>query len=168
MSASNLVDGTLLGSSVHGILQIRILEWVAMPFSRGSSQPRDQTQVSCIAGRFFTIWATREAQEYWSGQPIPSPGHLLDPGSEPWSPALQADSSPAERPGKPYNSTIVCVKQEKMKPTARKSREESPDNVWDSGSSFSWGPFASLLLLQFDYKTFLRFPEMILPLCCLS
>ena len=45
------------------ILQARILEWVAMP-SRGSSPPRDWTQVSCIAGRFFTIWATREAQEY--------------------------------------------------------------------------------------------------------
>ena len=48
------------GSSVHGILQARILEWVAIPFSRGSSQTRDQTQVCCIAGRFFTIWATRE------------------------------------------------------------------------------------------------------------
>ena len=45
-----------------GILQARILEWVAMPSSRGSSQPRDQTQVSCIAGRFFTIWAIREAK----------------------------------------------------------------------------------------------------------
>ena len=42
------------GSSVHGILQARILEWVAISFSRGSSQPRDRTQVSCIAGRFFT------------------------------------------------------------------------------------------------------------------
>ena len=39
---------------VHGILQTRILEWVIFPFSRESSQPRDQTQVSCIAGRFFT------------------------------------------------------------------------------------------------------------------
>ena len=47
------------GSSVHGILQARVLEWVAMSSSRGSSQPRDQTQVSHIAGRFFTIWATR-------------------------------------------------------------------------------------------------------------
>ena len=46
-----------------GLLQARILEWVAMPSSRGSSQPRDRTQVSCIAGRFFTIWATREIQE---------------------------------------------------------------------------------------------------------
>ena len=42
------------GSSVHGILQVRILEWAAIPFSRASSQSRDQTQVSCIAGRFFT------------------------------------------------------------------------------------------------------------------
>ena len=48
-------------SSAHGILQARILEWVAIPFFRGSSQPRDQTCVSCTAGRFFTIWATREA-----------------------------------------------------------------------------------------------------------
>ena len=51
------------GSSVHGILQASILEWVAISYSTGSSQPRDQTQVSCIVGRFFTIWATREALE---------------------------------------------------------------------------------------------------------
>ena len=43
------------GSFVHRILQARILEWVAMPFSRGSSRPRDRTQVSHIAGRFFTV-----------------------------------------------------------------------------------------------------------------
>ena len=49
--------------TVHGILQARILKWVAIPFSRGSSQLRDWTQVSCIAGRFFTSWATREDQE---------------------------------------------------------------------------------------------------------
>ena len=52
---------------VHEILQARILEWVAFPFSKGSSQSRDQTQVSHIAGRFFTSWATKEAQEYWIG-----------------------------------------------------------------------------------------------------
>ena len=61
------------------ILQARILKWVDVPFSRESSQPRDQTQVSHIAGRFFTIWATRETHEYWSGWPIPSPGDLPDP-----------------------------------------------------------------------------------------
>ena len=49
------------GSSVHGILQARILEWLAICFSRESSRPRDRTQVSCIADGFFTIWATREA-----------------------------------------------------------------------------------------------------------
>ena len=49
------------GFSVHGILQTRILEWVATSFSRGSSWPRDRTQVSCIAGRFVTNWGTREA-----------------------------------------------------------------------------------------------------------
>ena len=52
---------------VHGILQARILEWLAVLFSRASSQPRDQTQVSHIAGGFFTSWASREVQEYWSG-----------------------------------------------------------------------------------------------------
>ena len=48
------------GSSVHGISQARVLEWVAVAFSRGSSQPRDRTRVSCIVGRFFTIWTTRD------------------------------------------------------------------------------------------------------------
>ena len=49
------------GSSVFGILQARMLEWVAIPFFRGSSRPKDWTWVSYIAGRFFTIWATGEA-----------------------------------------------------------------------------------------------------------
>ena len=51
--------------TVHGILQARILEWVAFPFSRGSSQSRDQTQVSRIAGRFFTSWATKGSLWEW-------------------------------------------------------------------------------------------------------
>ena len=51
----------LPGSSVHGIFQARILEKVTIPFSRCSSQPRDWARVSCLAGRFFIIWATREA-----------------------------------------------------------------------------------------------------------
>ena len=48
--------------TVHGILQARILAWVAFPFSRGSSQPKDRTQISRIAGGFFTSWATTEAR----------------------------------------------------------------------------------------------------------
>ena len=50
----------------HGIFQARILEWVAFPFSRGSSQPKAQIQVSHIAGGFFTSWATRESERKWS------------------------------------------------------------------------------------------------------
>jgi len=60
LTLCNPMDCSLPGSPVHGIYQARILEWVAFPFSRGSSQPRDRTQVSCITGGFFTIWATRE------------------------------------------------------------------------------------------------------------
>ena len=52
------------GSSVRGILQTIILEWVSIPFSRGSSWPRNQTQVSCTPGRFFTIRLTREASSF--------------------------------------------------------------------------------------------------------
>ena len=67
------------GFSVHGNFRARILEWVAIPFSRGTSQHRDRTQVSCIAGWCFTIWATREADvclkvvlenEGWLGRSI--------------------------------------------------------------------------------------------------
>jgi len=54
------MDCSLPGSSIHGIFQTRILKWVAISFSRESSQLRDQTQVSCIAGRLLTIWAIRE------------------------------------------------------------------------------------------------------------
>ena len=63
------MDCGLSGSSVHVILQARILEWVAFPFSRGSSWPRGWTRFSCTAGRFFTIWATREC--------VPSLCHFL-------------------------------------------------------------------------------------------
>ena len=56
------VDCSLSGSSVHGIFQARVLEWIAISFSRGSSGPRNQTRVSRISGRRFTVWATREAK----------------------------------------------------------------------------------------------------------
>ena len=61
VSDSLHMDCSPPGPSVHGILQARTLEWVAVSFSERSSRPRDRTWVSCIAGRFFTIWATREA-----------------------------------------------------------------------------------------------------------
>ena len=106
--------------TVHEIIQARILEWVSIAVSIGSSQPRDWTQVSQvshIACRFFTSWATRETQEYWSGLPIPSAVDLPDPGIQLGSPALQEDSLPAELSGKLYIiwidlerfGFIVCV-----------------------------------------------------------
>ena len=64
LRAQGLWPQSLSGSSVHGILQARVLEWVAIPFSRGSSGPSDQIQVSCITGGFFTIWATRETMVF--------------------------------------------------------------------------------------------------------
>ena len=60
-NSCNPMDCSLPASSAREILQARILEWVAISFSRGSSQPRNWTWVSCIAGRFFTNWAMREA-----------------------------------------------------------------------------------------------------------
>ena len=93
------VDCSPPGSSIHGILQARILEWVAISFSRGSS-------------RFFaTPWTVAHQaplsvessrQEYWSGLPCPSPRDVPNPGIKPGSPTLQADSlPPSEPPGKP-------------------------------------------------------------------
>ena len=84
-----------------GILQARILEWVAMPSSREPSQYRDQTQVSHIAGRFLTVWATRKPKNTGVDSLSLFQGILL---TQEWnwsSPALQADSLPAELPGKP-------------------------------------------------------------------
>ena len=64
LTLCNPMDCNWPGSSVHGILKARILEWVAVAFSKGSSQPRDWTWVSCMADRFLTIWATKEAPFY--------------------------------------------------------------------------------------------------------
>ena len=67
--------------TVHGILQARILERVAFPFSSRSSQPRDRTQVSRVAGIFFTIWATKEVQVKWSGSLSLIQGTFLNQGT---------------------------------------------------------------------------------------
>ena len=86
------MDYILLDFSVHGILQARILEWVAMPFSRGSSWYRDQIQVSCITGRFFLLsepLSENESHSVMSDSVRPhglyspwnSPGHNTEVGS---------------------------------------------------------------------------------------
>ena len=66
----NPMDCSLPGCSVYGILQARILAWVAVPFFRVSSQPRDPSQIYHMARGFFTVWTSREAQEYQSGEPL--------------------------------------------------------------------------------------------------
>ena len=122
----------------HGILQGGILEWVAFPFSRGSSQPRDQTQVSSIAGGFFTRCATREAQEYWRGSLHLLQGDLPDPGIKPVSPALQADSLPTEpsdrginaflNTGKGGNQTRTIISDLHQKGTVDSKAQESTED----------------------------------------
>ena len=102
--------------TVHGILQAGILEWVAVPFSRGSSQPRDQTQVFRIAGGFFTSWAPRKFKNTGVGSlsislvDLPHPG--IELGAYPFSrwsspprngngvSCIAGDSLPAELPKK--------------------------------------------------------------------
>ena len=64
MSYSLQPHCSLPGSSVYGIFHAIVLQWIAISFSRGSSPPRDWTQVSCIVDRRFTIWATREVRQY--------------------------------------------------------------------------------------------------------
>ena len=104
------VDCSLPGSSIQGIPQARILEWVAISFSRGSSQPRDRTQVSRIGGRRFNLWATREAQfshsvvsdSLWPHEsqharpPCPSP-----------TPGVHSDSRPSSQWCHPAISSVV-------------------------------------------------------------
>ena len=93
---------------VHEILQARILEWVSITFSRGSSQPRDGTQFSCIAGGFLTSWVKRKAQEYWSGSVQFSSVQSLSLvwlSATPWTAARQASLSitNAQSPPKPMS-----------------------------------------------------------------
>ena len=88
--------------AVHGILQARILKWVAIPFSRGSSQPRDWTQVSCIAGRFFTEspgkpWIGKRSLKWWwlKVKERKSPQKWNERKSEDWSENLRWNKQPS-------------------------------------------------------------------------
>ena len=103
------MDCSPQGSTIHGDSPGKNTGVGAMLPSRGSSQPRDRTQVSYITDWFFTSWATREAQEYWSGRLILSPGDLSDPGIASRSLALQTVSLPAELSGKPWHIIITQI-----------------------------------------------------------
>ena len=107
---------SLPGSSVHGTLQARILEWVSIPFSRGSSRPRDWTQVSRIAGGLFTVWATRE--------PTQRSAHPVAPCTTQQLPAAL--------------SALLCVSL--LTQWCRQPKKDSPAlqcsslNIWKTGS----------------------------------
>ena len=103
------VDCSPPGSFAHGIFQARILEWLAIPFSRGSSQPKDRTGVSYIEGRFFTIWATRTAYSHftnWRNRHKGSEKLALGPGvawvchTGPWAPDWGS---------LPWTSSLCCT-----------------------------------------------------------
>ena len=105
--------------TVHRILQARILKWVAFPFSRRSSQPRDQTQVFHISDRFFTSWAKKKALRILILVTSPFSMDFPNPGIELGSPALQMDSLPTELLGNPFlgekqRKTIYFVSYEKQ------------------------------------------------------
>ena len=123
------VDCKLPVSSVHGIFQARILEQVAISFSRGSSWPRDGTGISCglaLASRFFTAEPPGKSSDSLQSHGLYSPwnssgqntgvdsrsllqGNLPNPGIEPRSPTLQADSLPAEQSGKLKNTGVSSL-----------------------------------------------------------
>ena len=114
------LECSLPGSSVHGILQARILEWIAMLFSRGSSWPRDWTQISCTAGRFFTVWATREALYA---------EHIM------WNAGLDESQARMKIAGRNINNikyaddtTLIAESKEELKSLLMKVKEES-ENV---------------------------------------
>ena len=105
------MDCSPLGSSVHGLLQARILECIAIPFSRGSSRPRDGTQVSCIAGRFFTVWPPVK-QSFLKVLPQFSSVQSLSPVrlfATPWTAALQASLSITNSRSLPKPMSIESV-----------------------------------------------------------
>ena len=89
------------GSSVHGILQARVLEWVAFPSPCVSFSCVQIFVIPWTVALQAPLFMEFSRQEYWSGLPFPSPGDLPDPGIESMSPVLQADSLPSEPPGKP-------------------------------------------------------------------
>ena len=142
---SNSLQPMDCNSLVHGVFQARILEWVAIPFCRGSSWPRNRTSVSCIAGGFFTSWATREAKisEECSQFPTPSWGATI------WFPRgshleagdgsdLQSNQEGSTAPLS-LRSCILCI-DEAVERETRDNRAGS--NTWQE--SLTWRRYSSL------------------------
>ena len=130
LTLCNCMDCSPAGFSVHGILQARILEWVAIPFSSGSSPHRDRTWVSSFAGRFFPVWAIGEARHsVGTGKPCgvkvcltqgASPGAL-----EPCLPCPQPRPTSSKRQANMFNRQEEAGAQEKRQVHAgEKGRRE--------------------------------------------
>ena len=115
LTLCNPMDCSLPGSSVHGIFQASILEWVAIFFSRGSSQPRDWTQVSRIACRRFTIWATWKCGVYWKAPYVTKASQVAlvvkNPPANAGDPSLilGRGNSPGEENGNPLQ--YACLEK---------------------------------------------------------
>ena len=150
------------GFFVHGILQVRILEWVTIPFPRGSSQLRDQTQVSLQADSLLSeplkkprvimccavlshlvlsnslqpsdcsLPANREAQEYWSVYPIHSPGDFPDLGTEPRVTTLKVDSLLDELPVKHPLPRVILCPSNYTQYVTMRSKNMLTPNLYTS------------------------------------
>ena len=173
-------------SSVHGILQARILGWVAISYFRGSSPPRDRTHLFCVScidrwilyhwapgdptksikdvitaewasewvkslsrvWLFATPWTLARQvplstefprQEYWSGLPLPSPGDLPDLGTEPRSPALQADTLLSEPPGKSITGWGTSKCKDSSGRMSHRNVARNAGMKWASCPGCGWG-----------------------------
>ena len=108
------MDNSMLSSSVCGILQVRILKWVTIPFSKGSSQPGDQTWVSSIAGRYFTIQATRQAPREpgagWGFSLVQFSHSVMSDSLQPHEPQHTRPPCPSPTPGVYPNHFAVYLK----------------------------------------------------------
>ena len=129
------------GSSVHGILQAWVLEWVAISFSRESSQPRDWSWVSHTTGRFFTIWATREADPDRRRQTISYIRWHRSRWAEAWRTVLKNWDSTGK------NSQVLG--KHVKSPVTRKSHRTGGQGRFQYSSFWlpSWGPVATSCLL---------------------
>ena len=112
------MDCSLQAPLSMGIFQARILGWVAMPFSSGSSQPRDRTQVSCITGGFFTVWVTIEVSQFPSPQLsntllsknwLPETVTVMEehPSYNEWQ--LSFITSPSQRSFSHFTKAVLCI-----------------------------------------------------------
>ena len=141
------MDCSPLGSSIHGILQARILARVTIPFSRGSCQPRDQNQVSCIAGRFCTVWATREEwSQYiiWT-YPYQIPNLIFLLYSLSWSVTASSSGHPSQ---KLTNSSLIafchCPNTFNMTKSSQISSISNPSSTLSPLSSTATGDWLEL------------------------